>query len=60
MAHRIKIKIGQVWQFKSRSDHYFVVTKITEQVIGFHYLNEDKTGWCFERDFHNSYEFVSG
>ena len=53
------IKIGQVWKFKD-SEIFFVVNKITEQVIGYRYLNGDKTGWCFERDFHKSYDLVSG
>jgi len=57
-----QIKIGQVWKFKEQygdKDYHFVVNRITEQVIGFQYLNRDTTGWCFERDFHNSYELVS-
>jgi|LakMenEpi03Aug12_release.lakeMendotaPanAssembly.Ray.scaffolds.fasta_scaffold385035_3 hypothetical protein len=58
-----QIKIGQVWKFKesygSGTDYYFVVNRITEQVIGFQYLHKDSTGWCFERDFHRQYELVS-
>lgn len=62
MANRLAIKIGQVWKFKREYDgtsYFFVVNRITEQVIGYQYLHTDKTGWCFERDFHNNYDLVS-
>lgn len=62
MADRVKIKIGQIWKFKQKYegiDHFFIVNRITEGVIGYQYIHNDKTGWCFERDFHNNYDLVN-
>jgi hypothetical protein len=63
MADRVKIKIGQIWKFKPRpndeQDYFVLINRITEQVIGYQYIHKDKTGWCFERDFHNTYDLVS-
>lgn len=63
MANRVKIKIGQIWKFKSKpadeQEYFILIDRITEQVIGYQYILWDKKGWCFERDFHNTHDLVS-